>query len=78
MLRKSPASNALKTLIFLELLKSNKIELIYRSSLPEVSLGKAFLKLCSKFTGEHPCRIVILITLLVILLKSHFGTGALL
>ena len=28
----------------------------FRSSLPEVFLGKSLLKICSKFTGEHPCR----------------------
>ena len=27
-----------------------------RSSHPEVFLGKSILKICSKFTGEHPCR----------------------
>ena len=27
----------------------------YRSSHPEVFLGKGVLKICSKFTGEHPC-----------------------
>ena len=32
---------------------------IYRSSSPEVFLGKDVLKICSKFTGEHPCRSVI-------------------
>ena len=35
------------------------------SSLPEVFLGKGVLKICSKFTGEHPCKAT--------LLKSHFG-----
>ena len=34
-----------------------------RSSSPEVFLGKRVLKICSKFTGEHPCRSVILIKL---------------
>ena len=34
-----------------------------RSSHPEVVLVKGFLKLCSKFTGEHPCRSVISIKL---------------
>ena len=29
---------------------------IYRSSQPQVFLGKSVLKKCSKFTGEHPCR----------------------
>ena len=28
----------------------------YRSSTPEVFLGKGALKICSKFTGKHPCR----------------------
>ena len=27
-----------------------------RSSRPEVFLRKSVLKICSKFTGEHPCR----------------------
>ena len=26
-----------------------------RSSPPEVFLGKTVLKICNKFTGEHPC-----------------------
>ena len=37
---------------------------IYRSSHLEVFLGKCFLKICSKFTGEHPCRSAISIKLL--------------
>ena len=36
----------------------------FRSSYPEVFLGKGVLKICSKFTGEHPCRSVISIKLL--------------
>ena len=35
----------------------------YRSSRPEVSLEKAVLRICSKFTGEHPCQSVISIKL---------------
>ena len=35
----------------------------FRSSRPEVFLGKGVLKICSKFT-EHPCRSVISIKLL--------------
>ena len=35
-----------------------------RSSRPEVFLGKCVLKICSKFTGEHPCRSAISIKLL--------------
>ena len=34
-----------------------------RSIRPEVFLGKSVLKICSKFTGEHPCRSVISIKL---------------
>ena len=30
-----------------------------RSSRSEVFLGKGVLKICSEFTGEHPCRSVI-------------------
>ena len=37
--------------------------LCYRSSRPELFLGKGVLKICSKLTGEHPCRGVILIKL---------------
>ena len=34
-----------------------------RSSRPEVLLGKGALKICSTFTGEHPCRSAISIKL---------------
>ena len=37
---------------------------IDRSSHPEVFLRKGVLKICSKFTGEHPCQSVISIKLL--------------
>ena len=30
--------------------------ILIRSSPPEVFWGKNALKICSKFTGEHPCR----------------------
>ena len=36
---------------------------ITRSSPPEVSLGKVVLKICIKFTEEHPCQSVISIKL---------------
>ena len=36
-----------------------------RSSRPEVSSRKGFLKICSKCTGEHPCRSAISIKLLL-------------
>ena len=35
---------------------SLKVNAKYRSSHPEVFLGKGVLKTCRKFTGEHPCR----------------------
>ena len=35
----------------------------FRSSHPEVFLGKGILKICGKLTGEHPCRSVISIKL---------------
>ena len=31
----------------------------FRNSRPEVFLEKSVLKICSKVTGEHPCRSVI-------------------
>ena len=37
---------------------------VHRSSPPDVFLGKGALKICNKFTGEHPCRSVISIKLL--------------
>ena len=40
-----------------------------RSSLPGVFLGKDVLKICCKFTREHPCRGVI---------STHFGMVVLL
>ena len=36
----------------------------FRGSHSEVFLRKSVLKICSKFTGEHPCRSVISIKLL--------------
>ena len=35
----------------------------YRSSHPDVFIRKVVLKICCKFTGEHPCRSVISIKL---------------
>ena len=32
---------------------------ITRSNRPQVFSGKVVLKICSKFTGEHPCQSVI-------------------
>ena len=39
----------------------------FRRSHPEVSLEKGVLKICSKFTGELPCKAT--------LLKLHVGVG---
>ena len=36
----------------------------FRSSGPQVFLRKGVLKICNKYTGEHPCRSVISIKLL--------------
>ena len=44
-----------------------------QKQLPRGVLSKSVLKICSKFTGEHPCRSVISIKL-----KSDFGMGVLL
>ena len=44
---------------------------IVRSSHPEVFLIKDVLKICSKFTGEHPYRSVH--SCLATLFRSHFG-----
>ena len=56
----------------------NVLNTLLRSSPPEVFLRKGVLKICSKFTGEHPCRIVISIKFLSALLKSYFGMSVLL
>ena len=44
-------------------LKTDFVGQIYRSSHPDVFLAKVVLKICSKFTGEHPCRRAISIKL---------------
>ena len=44
----------------------------FRSSSPEVFLVKNVLKICSKFTGEHPCQSVISLKL------KHVSIGVLL
>ena len=48
---------------FLYLTKSTLLSLLFRSTHPEVFLGKSVLKMCSKFTEEYPCRSVISIKL---------------
>ena len=54
--------------------KNTRKGVSFRSSHPGVVLVKGVLKICSKFTGEHPWRSVISIKLL----KSHFGMCVLL
>ena len=44
---------------------------MYKSSHPEVFVRKGALKICRKFTGEHPCRSVISIKLLCIITLRH-------
>ena len=48
---------------------------VNRSRLPEVILGKDFLTICSKFTGEHPCQSVISIKLLCNFIKTTLQHG---
>ena len=48
------------------------VQAVVRSSYPKVFLGKGVLKICSKFTGDHPCRSVISIKL-----QSNFNEIAL-
>ena len=50
-------------------------DLKYRSSSTEVFLGKDVLKICSKFSGDHPCQSVISIKLLCnfIAIKLWYG-----
>ena len=57
--------------ILLDHLETFFILSVFRSGRPAVFLGKSVLKICSKFTGEHPYRSVISATFL----KSHFGIG---
>ena len=45
-------------------LASRKIQGYFRHSLLKVFLGKGVLKICNKFTEEHPCRRAISIKLL--------------
>ena len=50
-------------LLIFERLNVGRILGVYRSSCPEVFLGKGVLEICNKFTGEHPCLSGILIKL---------------
>ena len=73
-------SNSWKFLLQLLLLKvqyytefSLNYDKMSRSNRPEVFLGTGVLKICSKFTGKHSCRIC-----KATILKSHYGMGVLL
>ena len=49
-----------------------------RNSRPEVFLGQGVLKICSKFTGEHPCRSVNLLHISRTLFPKNTSGGLLL
>ena len=51
------------------------VKLINRSSREEVFLRKGVVKVCSKFTGEDPCRSVISINLLYNFIEITFWHG---
>ena len=44
---------------------------LVKSSNPELFLVKGFLKICSKFTGEHPCRSMISISNFIEITLRH-------
>ena len=52
-----------------------KTNCFFRSSPPDVFLGKDVLKICSKFTGEHPCQNVISIKLLCNFIETAVRHG---
>ena len=59
--------------IFKNLLKFSRhllLRTLFRNSLPQVFLRKGVLKICPKFTEEHPCRSVFSIKM-----QSNFGMG---
>ena len=49
---------------FLSLVVEYHFKALYRSTHPDVFLGKGILKICSKFTREYPCRSAFSIKLL--------------
>ena len=61
-----PTNKMTKNQFLFDNLNENKLETYsaYRSSHPEVFLRKGVLKICSKFTGEHPCQSAISIKLI--------------
>ena len=58
-----------------QVIEENIVRETRRSSRPEVFLGKGVLEICSKFTGEHPCRSAISIKLLCNFIKMTLGHG---
>ena len=57
-----PQSNQI-IINYLSYINQNETEFSPRTSHPEVFLEKGVLKICSKYTGEYPCRSVISIKL---------------
>ena len=47
----------------------------FRRSHPEVFSGKGVLKICSKFTGEHPCQSAVSIKLLCNFIETALWDG---
>ena len=45
------------------------------SSSPDVLLGKGVMKLCNKFTEEHPCKVGFQFSCFETSLKLHLGMG---
>ena len=66
----------LNALFFSEMLLFDKSfrQRIFRSNHPEVFLGKGVLEICSKFTGEHPCRNVFSNNVIEITLRHGFSS----
>ena len=58
-----------------QVIEENIVRETRRSSRPEVFLGKGVLEICSKFTGEHPCRSAISIKLLCNFIKMTLRHG---
>ena len=56
---KRRTSNGLMNAFFKSRFNYSPLLQSFRSSRPEVFLGKGVLRICSKFTGEHPSRIAI-------------------
>ena len=56
-------------------IRNYELKTFNRTGHPEVLLGNGILKICSKFTGEHPCRSVISINLLCNFIKIAIWHG---